>query len=187
SSMDAGKTHMAASLIFGLARSGIPVAGIKLTGTASGSDRWCFVDAGACVALDFIDGGRPSTYLAELDDLLDLFDLLVGHAGASGAEWVVMEIADGLLERETAMLLQSPRFTSKVDAWTFATGDPLGALGGITLLRSWGLSPLVASGLVSMSPLGSREVTSATGIRCLTAAELQAGALNSQLLDGAKR
>src|SRR6266851_3149151 len=59
--MDAGKTHTARSVILGLRRQGIPVAGIKLTGTAAGRDTFTMLDAGACVALDFVDGGLPST------------------------------------------------------------------------------------------------------------------------------
>src|SRR5262245_5749949 len=67
-SMDAGKTHTTMSLIVGLRRQGERVAGIKLTGTAAGRDVWSMVDAGACVGLDFTDGGLPSTYLTPLED-----------------------------------------------------------------------------------------------------------------------
>ena len=70
SSMDAGKTHTAMSLIVGYARRTIRAAGIKLTGTATGRDTWSYHDAGASPALDFIDGGWQSTYLCELDQLL---------------------------------------------------------------------------------------------------------------------
>ena len=66
--MDAGKTHTASSIIAGLRRGGIPAAGIKLTGTAAGRDTWSMLDAGACAALDFIDGGHPSTYLLGIKD-----------------------------------------------------------------------------------------------------------------------
>ncbi|HEX2680005.1 MAG TPA: hypothetical protein VHQ03_01780, partial [Candidatus Dormibacteraeota bacterium] len=59
-SMDAGKTHTARSVILGLRQQGIPVAGVKLTGTAAGRDTFTMRDAGACVALDFVDGGWPS-------------------------------------------------------------------------------------------------------------------------------
>lgn len=177
SSMDAGKTYTAMSLIVGMRRAGIPVAGIKLTGTATGNDTWSFVDAGACVALDFIDGGYASTYLTPPGELLDLHDLLLGQAAAAGAQWAVIEIADGLLQGETAALLQSSRFVNTVAAWVFATGDPLGAVGGISLLKSWGIRPVAVSGVVSMSPLAVQEVRNATGLPCLTAAELQAGNL----------
>jgi len=182
SSMDAGKTHTLMSVIIGLRQAGVPVAGIKLTGTATGRDTWTAADAGACVALDFTDGGFPSTYLCPLEDLLALYKLLLGHAARAGARWAVVEIADGLLQGETTALLRSTRFRETVSAWLFATGDPLAAVGGVSLLRSWAIEPLAISGIVSMSPLGAQEVRKGTGLPCLTAAELQAGTLNAQLL-----
>jgi hypothetical protein len=66
SSMDAGKTYTAMSIIKGLEQSGKTVAGIKLTGTATGKDTWNMLDGGACVALDFVDGGFPSTSCCNL-------------------------------------------------------------------------------------------------------------------------
>jgi hypothetical protein len=182
SSMDAGKTHTAMSLITGLRTSGQRVAGIKLTGTAAGRDTWNLLDAGAVRALDFVDGGFCSTYLCSLQELLSLWDLLLRHAAATDAHWVVVEIADGLLQKETSALLQCDSFTSKVNAWFFATRDPLGAVGGIFTLRDWGIDPVAISGVVSMSPLASREIENATGIRCLTAGDLQRGKLNDELI-----
>jgi hypothetical protein len=181
SSMDSGKTHTAMSLIVGLRRLGVPVAGVKLTGTATGSDTWSFLDAGACAALDFIDGGYPSTYLTPLDELLVLHDLLVAQAGARGAGWAVLEIADGLLEGETAGLLQCRRFVESVAAWVFATADPLAAVGGMALLKSWGIRPLALSGLVTLSALAMQEAERATGLPCVTAVDLQGGTLNPAL------
>ena len=180
-SMDAGKTHTVMSLIMGLRKQGHQVAGIKLTGTATGKDTWNMLDAGACVALDFVDGGFPSTYLTSLDELLNLYGLLISRAGAAGASWVVVEIADGLLQCETAALLQHPGFATRVDAWVFAAGDPLAAAGGVGVLRSWGIEPLAISGVASMSPLGMRETQTATHLTCLSANELQCGALNARL------
>ena len=180
-SMDAGKTHTVMSLIMGLRKQGLAVAGIKLTGTATGKDTWNMLDAGACVALDFVDGGFPSTYLSTLEELLHLYDLLVSRAAAEGASWVVLEIADGLLQRETAALLQHSGFTASVGAWIFAAGDPLAAAGGVAVLRNWAIDPLAISGVVSMSPLGMKETQAATGLPCLTAGELQSGALNVRL------
>src|SRR5712691_11327561 len=89
-SMDAGKTHTAMSLIVGLRKEGLPVAGIKLTGTATGKDTWNMLDAGACIALDFVDGGFPSTYLSTLEELVNLYNLLVSRAAAAGAAWAVV-------------------------------------------------------------------------------------------------
>ena len=75
-SMDSGKTYTAMSLIIGLRRQNCPVAGIKLTGTGAGRDTWTMRDAGACVALDFIDGGVASTFKHPLQELLKLHTLL---------------------------------------------------------------------------------------------------------------
>ena len=186
-SMDAGKTHTVMSLIMGLRKHGLPVAGIKLTGTATGKDTWNMLDAGACVALDFVDGGFPSTYLSTLDEQLQLYDLLISRAAAAGASWVVVEIADGLLQRETAALLQHPGFTASVGAWIFAAGDPLAAVGGVGVLRNWAIEPLAISGVVSMSPLGMKETQAATQLTCLTAGELQSGALNARLRETVRK
>lgn len=183
SEMDSGKTHTAASLIVGLRRQNHRVAAIKLTGTAVGRDLWKFMDAGACAALDFVDGGHPSTYLCPLDELLDLNRALVAHAASRGADWVVLEIADGLLQKETAALLKSAAFKSTVDAWVFATNDPLGAVGGMHMLRAWGITPVAISGIITMSPLAMAEARAGTGIECLTADQLMSGTLNSRLLE----
>lgn len=182
--MDAGKTYTAMSLIVGLRQLGERVAGIKLTGTAAGRDTWGMLDAGASPALDFIDGGFPSTYLATLEDLLHLHHLLVARATSLGAQWVVIEIADGLLQNETAALLQCPAFTGTVNHWVFATSDPLAAVGGVRLLRGWGIEPVAISGIISMSPLAMREAEAATKVRCVTAKEIQGGELNRILVNG---
>jgi hypothetical protein len=183
--MDAGKTHTALSLIMGLRQQGFRVAAIKLTGTATGKDTWNMLDAGACIALDFVDGGLPSTYLCSADELVALHHLLIADVASQEPDFVVVEIADGLLQSETAALLQSARFTRTVDAWVFAAGDPLGAAGGVRVLRKWGIEPLAISGIVSMSALGIQETQKATQLPCLTARSLQCGELNPQLL-GAK-
>jgi hypothetical protein len=112
-----------------------------------------------------------------------MHNLFIAHAAAQGAAWVVVEIADGPLQNETAALLQSSRFSQTVDAWIFAAGDPLSAAGGVRVLRSWGIEPLAISGLVSMSSLGIKEAQAATGSPCLTARELQCGELNARLME----
>lgn len=180
-SMDSGKTHTVMSTIMGLRRHGYRVAGIKLTGTASGRDTWSMVDAGADVALDFVDGGFPSTYLCTPDELLKLHSLLISHSALQGADWAVVEVADGLLQRETSALLQNPRFRSTVDHFLFAAGEPMAALAGVSMLRSWNAEPLAVSGVVSMSPLGVRETEEAAKLPCLTASQLQDGELEALL------
>src|SRR5262245_41483960 len=185
--MDAGKTHTAMSAIKGLRRGGQRIAAMKLTGTAAGRDSWTMRDAGADPVLDFVDGGWPSTYLCEREELLTVFRLLLAHASALGAQWVVMEIADGPLQREPAALLGSTAFTEQVDAWLFAASSPLAAAAGTELLHRYGIEPLALTGLLTMSPLGMREASAVTGLQCFTAAELQRGILNERLSERAHR
>lgn len=187
SSMDAGKTYSATSLILGLRREDKRVAAVKLTGTASGRDSWSMQDAGAHPTLDFIDGGFPSTYLCTLEELLGLHQKLLAHAAAHGASWLVMEIADGLLQQETSALLQCAVFTETIDAWVFACGDSLAAVAGIEMMRGWGLEPVAISGVISMSPLTMREAHEKTGVPCFTAAALQRGELNERLMQSARK
>lgn len=184
SSMDAGKTHTAISVIAGLHKEGYTVAAAKLTGTATGRDRFKMLDAGAHVALDFVDGGIASTYLCELTELLNLYNLFLASADSCHAACLVIEIADGLLQSETAALLQSTRFRETVDAWIFAAGDPLSAAAGVRVMRDWRITPIAISGVVSMSPLAIREAEAATTIPCLTAGQLQAGELNEHITKG---
>lgn len=182
SAMDSGKTFTAMSLIVALRRLGHSVAAIKLTGTAAGRDAWIMHDAGAKHVFDFVDGGYPSTYLCPLDELLDLHRLLLGHAAAQEAHWVVLEIADGLLQRESDALLHTPAFTESIEGWAFAASESMAAVAGVELLRSCGVEPLVVSGVISMSPLSMREASEKTGVPCLTGAQIQNGALNDRLL-----
>ena len=179
--MDVGKTYTARSVIRGLQHEGARVAGVKLTGTAAARDTFAMLDAGACTTLDFVDGGLPSTYLCALSDLLTLFRRLVDHATAHSATWVVVEIADGIIQGETAALLASTRFTTTVDAWLLAASDALGVAGAVGMLRPLGIRPLAVSGIVSRSALSRREVEASTQIPCLTAAELEEGTLNDRL------
>jgi hypothetical protein len=180
-SMDAGKTHTAMSLIVGLRRRGERVAAIKLTGTASGRDTWNLLDAGACPTLDFVDGGFPSTYLCSLDSLLQLYSLLLAHAASQDAAFVVIEIADGLLQEETAAFLQCPAFTTSVSAWLLATSDPLAATGGRVRVPRLGYRTAGYFRPNFDEPAWHAGGPSGHRIKCVTAEELQHSELNERL------
>jgi hypothetical protein len=159
SSMDSGKTTSAAWLCGGLSAAGAKVAYIKLTGTTFPKDAALNVDRGAQYAVDFSRFGFPSTYLLDRTTLLNLYQSLVNLAvNEGGAEYVVMEIADGLLQRETAMLLEDSRFRATIYATLFSSGDSLGVLSGLQILNKWGIQPFAVSGLFTASELLIREV-----------------------------
>ena len=186
-SMDAGKTYTVRSAILGLRQQGLRVAAIKLTGTASGRDKFSMLDAGATPALDFVDAGHPSTYLCSLKELLDIYGVLVSQATAQRADCIVIELADGLVQRETTALLTSPRFTGSVNAWLLAANDAPGAAGAVSILKSWGITPVAITGNASRSSLVRQEVETATGIACVPATDIETGELNPQLLKATRR
>jgi hypothetical protein len=119
-SMNAGKTTAAAHLIHGLKRAGLRVGGAKITGTGSGNDPGLLRDAGADWVLDFTDCGYASTFGLDLPALQDILHTVQTQMHAHGAEVLVVEVADGLLQRETSMLLRSPAFAQGVDGCLFS-------------------------------------------------------------------
>jgi hypothetical protein len=173
SSMNAGKTTTAAALIRGWARAGLRVGAGKVTGSGSGKDRWMYEDAGAAEIVDFLDFGMPSTFgypPARLrQTMVGIRDALV----ARGASVVVLEIADGLLQDETRALAGSlPGFA---DGAVLAVADGLSAVAGVSIMDELGVPLRVVSGLVTASPLASREAAAATGMAVSSPADLIAG------------
>jgi hypothetical protein len=127
-----------------------------VTGSGSGKDRWSYLDAGADPVLDFLDFGMSSSFGYPLDRLAETMVAIRAGLTHEGAEVVVLEIADGILQSETAFLLQ--RLSSIVDAVIFAAVDALSARLGIEILRQHRLPVRAISGLVTRSPLASREI-----------------------------
>jgi len=163
-SMNSGKTTTAAHLVRGLRLAGLSVGAAKVTGTGAGGDVWPMSDAGAFPVYDFTNAGLPSTYLADHDDVRDVFTGLTDRLAEEGCGVVVIEVADGLFQQETAALLIDPVFAQRVDAVLFASYDALGATAGVNWLREHGLAPIAVSGLVSASPLATREAAAAADL-----------------------
>lgn len=171
-SMNAGKTTTAAGLIRGLSQAGLKVGAAKVTGTGSGGDLWSMHDAGAKTVLDFTDKGFATTAGAYIPALEMAAIDLIGHA-AHNNDIVVIEIADGLFQSETAALLSSPAFTTAISAFVLAAGDAMGAAFGASWLTQKGLPLSFISGCLSASPLGIQEAERATGLRVARLDELR--------------
>lgn len=175
SSMDSGKTTTAASLVKGLKKAGMRTGFIKLTGTVYTKDRDLVYDNGADVVTDFSEMGFPSTYLCSEDELMSLYETLLGSINATGLEYVVVEIADGIYQRETEMLLKNTRFMAGVDAVIFSAGDSLSAVQGTRALQEMHIIPTALSGLFTASPLLVKEVQSKVQTPVFTIGELAVG------------
>lgn len=183
-SMDAGKTTTAAHLVRGLRNHGERVGYAKVTGTAAAGDPGFVRDAGATLVLDFTDVGYVSTYRQSSRAVEAICDELVLHLAAAGAEVIVLEIADGLLQRETAALLASASFRRRVDGIVFTAADSLGALGGVQWLRERRLPVCALSGRLTTAPLQVREAIAATHLPVYSCNELLEPATAAKLVAG---
>lgn len=189
SSMNAGKTTAATALARGLKQAGWTVSALKGTGTGAFGDFNAATDAGAHYVADFTDAGMVSTYLQPLGRVKATVETLIAQACARGADIIVLEIADGLFQRETAALLADGEFRSWLTGAIFACGDPMAAAGGVAEMVRVGLKPAALTGVLSCSPMSSAEAFAATGVPVLTKQDLsdpaEASALANALIQPA--
>ena len=167
SSMDSGKTTTAAFLCRGLRRAGKRPVYMKLTGTVYTKDLRLVCDCGALGGVDFSSAGFPSTYLCDLAELKDLYATLIERLQEFRPDAVVIEVADGLLQRETKLLIEDPEFMSVIDHIIFSGEDSMGALLGEDVLTRAGKRPFALSGLFTTAPLLKKEVEANTTLPVL--------------------
>lgn len=156
-SMNAGKTTVVANVVRGLVLAGIKVGAAKVTGTGAGGDPWVMRDAGSLRVLDFTDCGYASTYHTPLAELNGIVGSVVHALAGEGAEVVVLEVADGMVQGETVALLSCAEFRDVVDGMLFTANEALGAADGVRRLREMGHLVLGVSGRLSTSPLAMVE------------------------------
>lgn len=171
-SMNSGKSTTLACLINGLTASGLSVAAGKATGTGAGGDPRMFVDAGAVKVLDFTDFGHGSTYRLGYTELKHLVCSVMDELSNADTDVVVLEIADGIYQGETSRLVADPEVQAWIDTLVFAAGDALGATKGVDLLHDRGLDVAAVSGVVTASPLASREAAGVLSTRLIPTYDL---------------
>jgi hypothetical protein len=174
STMDSGKTTSAAYISRGLYLAGKQVGFIKLTGTAYTKDKDFVLDCGAAFTLDFSDAGYPSTFTVPADEILDIYELLRNRMWNFGQlDYIVMEIADGILQTETASLIADQRFMKTIDHVVFSSGDSLSVLHGLEVLQKINITPRLLCGRFTMSELLIREVSDRVNIPVMGIEDLE--------------
>jgi hypothetical protein len=181
-SMNSGKTTTVASIVRGLSKAGLVVAAGKVTGTGAPGDPGLFRDSGASQVLDFTDFGYGSTYRLEHPQVRALLVSLIDELAAAGPDVVVVEIADGLFQTETARLVADPVFTTQVHKVVFAAGEALGAVAGQKVLAGLGLAPVAISGMLTASPLAKREAADSLDVPVLDKSELASAGVADLLI-----
>lgn len=170
--MNSGKTLATAQLSLGLRRAGYKVAALKGTGTGAFGDLNEYADTGAHWVADFTDAGMVTTYREPLGRIKAGLELLLDHAAQRGCQIAVMEIADGLFQRETGALIADPWLRARQSSVIFACGDAVAAAGGVSELARHGLRPDALTGIVSCSPMAVAEAETATGVPVLRKGDL---------------
>lgn len=171
-SMNSGKTLATAKLSHGLHLAGLRVGAIKATGTGSFGDYHQYLDSGAHYVADFTDAGMATTYLTDLEQIKNGIWRLLHDAERAGCDVVVMEIADGLLQKETAQLLSDRALRERLSGLVFACSDAVAAKGGAALLAEKGHRITALTGMLSCSPMAADEASAATGLRVLSKDQL---------------
>ena len=157
SGMNSGKTTTCRRLIRMFSGNGYRIAACKLTGSVSNRDQDEMLSASPIFAVDFSDYGFPSTYKCELGELLDLFETMISDIARINPTIVLMEIADGVLQRETRMILNSALFQKFVNNIIVAADSAPSALYTINYLKNIGYNVIAVSGAITSSPLYVRE------------------------------
>ena len=182
-SMNSGKSTAAVAMAWALTTMGHKVRSSKVTGTASLKEILHMNDAGASVYNDFTYLGHPSTYMLDEDEVLAIFNQLDLKFANNPRNFWVVEVADGILQRETAMLLSNPEVKERIHRLVFCASDAFGAIGGLHVLADvYGLHPDAISGLVASSPLGIRELNDYTKVPMFDASEPDLRTLSEILL-----
>lgn len=166
--MNAGKTTSATKLVRGLIGEGQRVAALKVTGSVCPNDRSELEATGASYVRDFSDYGFPSTFLQSLRRLRQLFHTMVQDACNTGAEIVVVELADGILQRETEALLADPSVRERIAGAVLAAPCALSALMGCQMIRDAGIHVIGVTGRITNAPLFVDEFEQRSTIPILT-------------------
>lgn len=173
SSMNSGKSTTLGCLVNGLTSGGHVVHAGKATGTGAGNDAGLFRDAGADMVLDFTDFGLVSTFQMSFEDVKDLVFSVIselalaseeGLRGKGNPDAVIVEIADGIYQGETAALMRDPDFRDIIDTVLFSCGEALSAAAGTHLLQQAQLPLAAVSGMLTSSPLIAAEAAKVVSV-----------------------
>ncbi len=140
-----------------------------------GAARQTVKDHGAQIVADFSDFGFPSTYMCDTEVLLDLYQSLLNKVQLKNPDYIIVEIADGILERETKAIIEDKNFRNQIDGVIFSAVDSLSALMGANHIKNLGYRVLGISGLVTTSPLLVKEIKANTDTNVYLREDLMTG------------
>ena len=161
--MNSGKTVAAVEIIRQAAVAGLRVAGAKLTGVACLRDTLNMEDHGAFVTASFLDCGLPSTVGIESSTLYAKG--ILNHLNSHSPDLIVVELGDGIVGGYGVdSILSDPVLGKAFSSLVFCASDYVGVIGGVEVLKNYGLAIDVVAGSVTDSKMGEDFVTERLGL-----------------------
>jgi hypothetical protein len=164
SCMNSGKTVAASEIIKQATSSGLRVAGAKLSGVAALRDTFNMEDHGAFATASFLDCGLPST--VDIDDLAQTAKAILNHLNEKHPDLIVVELGDGIVGGYSVeSVLRDTDIRKATSSFVFCASDYLGVIGGIAVLKQFGIEVDVVAGSVTDSQMGEDYVREHIGVR----------------------
>lgn len=154
-SMDSGKTTVAAQVVKTLTRMGMRLGGAKLTGVGAWRDLARMEDYGICRTASFMDGGITSTAHVESGLLVAMARGALNYLAAEPLDAVMVEFGEGILGHYGTMdILRDTEIAACVRLHIGCAGDLVGALGLARACEEAGLPLDMVAGPVTDNAVG---------------------------------
>ena len=151
--MNSGKTVAATEIIKQAANAGLRVVGAKLSGIACLRDTLHMQDHGAVATASFLDCGLPST--VDYGNLAPDAKALLNHLNTFEPDLIVVELGDGIVGGYAVdSVLLDAEIKEAISSFVFCASDYVGVIGGVAVLKEFGISVDVVAGSVTDSQMG---------------------------------
>jgi hypothetical protein len=166
--MDAGKTAAAAAIISRFSHYGYRVAAFKATGVSLRRDILAMEDAGARATSIFTDFGVVTTAPANGPRLTRT---MLTRMADTRPDLIVFELGDGIMGAYgVEAILHDPEIRKVLSAVVLCANDPVGAWGGVTLLRErFGIEPALVTGRSTDNEVGVAIIREQLGVPAFNA------------------
>jgi hypothetical protein len=164
SCMNSGKTVAATEIVKQANHTGLRIAGAKMSGVACLRDTLNMQDCGAFQTASFLDCGLPST--VGIEDLAPIAKAILNKLNESKPDLIVVELGDGIVGGYSVdSILLDEEIKRATASFVFCASDYVGVIGGIEVLKRFGISIDVIAGSVTDSQAGEDFVVQNFGIK----------------------
>ena len=156
SCMHAGKTEASCAAIRYLTQQNLRCIALKLTGVGAQKDLNKMLRAGAKAAYSFVDAGLPSTCNLPT---VHMAKGCLNYAATQEPDVIVIELGDGLLgEYGVLSLVNDAQLKNVISSIVFSAADPVGAWGGVQILKKSGHKVDIVTGPCTDNQAGCHSV-----------------------------